>query len=83
MFIGYRIGGNIMDKIKKLNKAKLMNNVRQMIAESEFSIEWIALSLQISERVIYYWLKGERAPAIEHVYGLSQLFCVPMESILA
>lgn len=72
-----------MNEIKKLNKAELIKNVRRMIAESRFSIEWIALSLQISERVIYYWLKGERAPAIEHVYGLSQLFNVSMESILA
>lgn len=72
-----------MDRIKKLDKAKLTKNVCRMIAESKYSIEWVALSLNVSERLIYYWQKGERSPAIEHIYGLSQLFNVSMESILA
>ncbi len=72
-----------MDKIKKLNKERLAKNVYRMIIESRYSIESVALSLDISERLIYYWQEGKRSPAIEHVYGLSQLFNVPIESILA
>ena len=82
-FIGYRMGGNAMDRIKRLNKQRLAKNVYRMIIESQYSIESVALSLDISERLIYYWQEGKRSPAIEHVYGLSQLFNVPMESILA
>lgn len=72
-----------MDGIKKLNKQRLAKNVYRMIIESDYSIESVALSLDISERLIYYWQEGKRSPAIEHVYVLSQLFNVPMESILA
>lgn len=72
-----------MNVLKKLNKQKLTKNVYRMIIESQYSIESVALSLDISERLIYYWQEGKRSPAIEHVYGLSQLFNVPMESIIA
>jgi len=72
-----------MNVLKKLNKQKLAKNVYRMIIESQYSIESVALSLDISERLIYYWQEGKRSPAIEHVYGLSQLFNVPMESIIA
>ena len=72
-----------MNALKKLNKQKLAKNVYRMIIESQYSIESVALSLDISERLIYYWQEGKRSPAIEHVYGVSQLFNVPMESIIA
>lgn len=72
-----------MNVLKKLNKQKLAKNVYRMIIESQYSIESVALSLDISERLIYYWQEGKRSPAIEHVYGLSQLFNIPMESIIA
>ena len=81
--IGYRIGGNNMDGIKKLNKKQTARNAYKMIIESSYSIESVALSLNISDRLIYYWQEGKRSPSIEHVYGLSQLFGVSMESILA
>ena len=72
-----------MNEIKQLNKQRLAKNVYRIIIESQYSIGDVALSLNISERLIYYWQEGKRSPAIEHVYGLSQLFNVPMESILA
>ena len=72
-----------MDGIKKLNKKQIAKNAYRMIIESPYSIEAVALSLDISDRLIYYWQEGKRSPSIEHVYGLSQLFGVSMESILA
>lgn len=72
-----------MNEVKKLNKQRLAKNVYRMIVELGQSIESVALSLDISERLIYYWQEGKRSPAIEHIYGLSQLFNVSMESILA
>ena len=72
-----------MNDIKKLNKTRLAKNAYRMIIESGHSIEFVALSLGISDRVIYYWQEGKRYPSIDHVYGLSQLFRVSMESILA
>lgn len=72
-----------MNTIKKLNKQRLAKNVYRMIIESKYSIESVAMSLGISERLIYYWQEGKRSPAIDHVYGLSQLFNVQIESILA
>lgn len=72
--------------IKKLNKEQAAKNAYKMIvekiAQSGESIESIALSLEISERTIYYWQKGERTPSTDHLYRLSQFLRVPMESIL-
>lgn len=71
-----------MNEIKKLNKRSMAKNAYRMIIESDKSIEAVALSLEISERTIYYWQEGKRSPSIQQVYGLSQLFNVSMESIL-
>lgn len=71
-----------MNELKKLNKKQVAKNAYRMIIESNYSIESVALSLDISERLIYYWQEGKRFPNIEHLYGLSQLFGVSMESIL-
>ena len=72
-----------MNNLKKLNRRRLAQNAYKMIIESSYSIEFVALSLDISDRLIYYWQEGKRYPSIEHIYGLSQLFGVSMESILA
>ena len=71
-----------MNELKKLNKKQVAQNAYRMIIESNYSIESVALSLDISERLIYYWQEGKRFPSIEHLYGLSQLFGVSIESIL-
>lgn len=71
-----------MNELKKLNKKQVAQNAYRMIIESNYSIESVALSLDISERLIYYWQEGKRFPSIEHLYGLSQIFGVSMESIL-
>ena len=71
-----------MNELKKLNKSKTARNAYRLIIESPHSIESVALSLSISERTIYYWLEGKRTPSLDNIYGLSQLFNVPMESIL-
>ena len=76
------IGGDIMNEVKKLNKKLVAKNIRRMISESGYTIESIAADLEISDRLIYYWLNGKRTPALENVYGLAQLFNVSMESIL-
>ena len=85
MFILFtlHIGGDDMDRIKKLNKKQTAKNAYRMIVESSYSIESVALTLDISDRLIYYWQEGKRSPSIEHIYGLSQLFGVSMESILS
>ncbi len=85
MFILFalHIGGDNMNEIKKLNREQVAKKAYMMIVESSYSIESVALSLDISDRLIYYWQEGKRYPSIEHIYGLSQLFGVSMESILA
>lgn len=72
-----------MNDLKELNELKVAKNAYRLIMESKFSIESVAYSLNISERIIYYWGAGKRCPNIKHLYGLSQLFNVSMESILA
>ena len=72
-----------MNELKELNEVKTAKRVYRLIVESGYSIESIALTLKISERLIYYWGSGERCPNIKHVFGLSQIFNLPMESILA
>lgn len=72
-----------MKTIKKLNKRQVAKNACKLIIESGHSIEFVALSLCISERTIYHWQTGRSSPNVQHIYGLSQLFEVSMESILA
>ena len=75
-----------MQTIKKLNKKQVARNAYRMIveriAQSGESIESIALTLEISERTIYYWQAAKRSPSADHLYRLSQLLGVSMESIL-
>ena len=75
-----------MQTIKKLNKKQVAKNAYRMIVErsvqSGESIGFIALSLGISERTIYYWQEAKRSPSADHLYRLSQLLGVSMESIL-
>ena len=71
-----------MDSIKKLDEKIVARNVRRMIAESTLTKEDIADLLDVTPRLVYYWQKGEKVPNIQHLYGLSQLFKVSMESIL-
>ncbi len=72
-----------MNDLKELDEVQTAKNAYRLIIESGRSIEDISLSLKISERVIYYWRTGKRFPNIKHVYGLSQIFNLPIESILA
>ena len=76
------IGGDVMNKLKKLNKKRVAQNVGRLIAESNMPNEEIAFQLDITPRLLYYWQTGKRVPNTENVYGLSQLFKVSMESIL-
>ena len=71
-----------MNTIKELNTKQVAKNAYKMIIESEYSIESVAWTLKISERSIYYWRTGTRAPNMNHVYGLSQLFGVSVDSLL-
>ena len=71
-----------MNELKKLNKKQVAKNAYRMIIESNYSIESVALSLDISERLIYYWQEGKRFSSIENRYGFESLFGVSMESIL-
>jgi len=75
-----------MQTIKKLNKKQVARNAYRMIveriAQSGESIESIAITLEISERTIYYWQAAKRSPSADHLYRLSQLLGVSMESIL-
>lgn len=73
---------NCMNEIKKLNKKQTAKNICNLILKSSETFESVALYLGISDRVIYYWQEGKRFPNLEHVYGISQLFGVSMESIL-
>ena len=71
-----------MNEMKKLIKKTVAKNVGNLIAESQLSNEEIAHWLGVAPRLLYYWQTGKRVPNTEHVYGLSQLFKVSMESIL-
>ena len=71
-----------MNEIKKLDKKQMTQNVCSLLAKSGKSFESIALYLGISDRLIYYWQEGERSPNLEHIYGISQLLGVSVESIL-
>ncbi len=77
------IGGDVMNELKKLNKKRVAQNVGRLLAESQLPNEEIADRLEVSSRILYLWQTGKRLPNTEHVYGLSQLFKVSMESILA
>lgn len=72
-----------MDSIKKLDEKIVSRNVRRMIIELSLTMEDIANLLDVTPRLLYYWQNGKRVPNIQNLYGLSQLFNVSIESILA
>lgn len=72
-----------MDSIKKLDEKIVSRNVRRMIIESSLTMEDIANLLDVTPRLLYYWQNGKRVPNIQNLYGLSQLFNVSIDSILA
>ena len=73
---------NAQTELKPYDEIRTAKNAYKLIVESGRSIESVALDIQASERLIYYWANGERSPNIKHLYALSQLFQVPIESIL-
>ena len=75
-------GGDIMEEIKKLDKTIISNNVKHLIYISNLTNEELADKLNVSSRLVYYWQAGERIPNMDNIYGLSQLFNIPFESIL-
>ncbi len=73
---------NTQSELTPYNEKQTAKNAYKMIVESGRSIESVALDLQVSDRLIYYWANGKRSPNIRHLFALSQLFQVPIESIL-
>ena len=73
---------NAQTELKPYDEIRTAKNAYKLIVESGRSIESVALDIQASDRLIYYWANGERSPNIMHLYALSQLFQVPIESIL-
>ena len=73
---------NTQSELTPYNEKQTAKNAYQMIIESGRSIESVALDLQVSDRLIYYWANGKRSPNIRHLFALSQLFQVPIEGIL-
>ena len=69
-------------ELKPYDEIRTAKNAYKLIVESGRSIESVALDIQVSDRLIYYWTNGERSPNIKHLYALSQLVQVPIESIL-
>ncbi len=58
-----------MNEVKKLNKKLVAKNIRRMISESGCTIESIAAELEISDRLIYYWLNGKRTLRLKMFTG--------------
>ena len=73
---------NAQTELKPYDEIRTAKNAYKLIVESGRSIESVALDIQASDRLIYYWSNGERSPNIKHLYALSQLFQVPIVSIL-
>ena len=73
---------NAQTELKPYDEIRTAKNAYKLIVESGRSIESVALDIQASDRLIYYWANRERSPNIKHLYALSQLFQVPIESIL-
>ena len=73
---------NAQTELKPYDEIRTAKNAYKLIVESGRSIESVALDIQTSDRLIYYWANGERSPNIKYLSALSQLFQVPIESIL-
>ena len=73
---------NAQTELKPYDEIKATKNAYKLIVESGRSIESVALDIHDSDRLIYYWANRERSPNIKHLYALSLLFQVPIESIL-
>ncbi len=80
--ISLHTGGDYMNNSKELDLAKVAKRVYDLIIKSEYSIEYMADELGVSESIIYRWGKTERYPNLKNVFNVSQFFQVPLEVIL-
>jgi len=69
-------------EIKKYDPIQTAKKAYSLIISSQYSVEEVAWYLGITDRTIYYWGEGKRAPSTQNLYALSQLFEISIESIL-
>lgn len=59
-------------------------NIRRLRIETGFSVRELSQTLCLSDvQAVYRWERGVTLPSLDNLVLLSQIFCVPLESILA
>ena len=59
-------------------------NIRRLRIEAGLSVRELSQTLCLSDvQAVYRWERGVTLPSLDNLVLLSQIFCVPLESILA
>ncbi len=58
-------------------------NIKRIMKEKGLSVKEIQDFLQLgSPQGIYHWFEGRSLPSLDNMYALSELFCMPVDSII-
>ena len=62
---------------------KTGQNIKKIMKEKGLSVKDIQAFLQLgSPQGIYHWFEGKSLPSLDNIYALSELFCMPVDSII-
>ena len=58
-------------------------NIKRIMKEKGLSVTEIQDFLQLgSPQGIYHWFEGRSLPSLDNMYALSEMFCMPVDSII-
>ena len=67
-----------------IDKKKTGRQIRKLMDKKGLSVEDVRRFLSLGcVQSVYHWLDGTALPTLDNLYGLSELFHVPMDEIVA
>lgn len=70
-----------MDSV--INTIKTGKNIKKYMDVCGLSVKDVQKALNLaSVQAVYYWINGRNIPSLENMYVLSELFMVPIDSIV-
>lgn len=71
------------ERYVKLNMMQTGMNLRKIMKERGYTVREIQKYLKLgTTQSIYHWFEGRNMPSVDNLYALSELFHVPVDTIL-
>lgn len=66
-----------------INPIETGKNLKRIMLQNGYSVKDIQFYLNLGTvQSIYHWLDGKSLPTIDHLYALSELFQLPIDSMI-